>query len=139
MDHGHSNGFYGGNQGGGVPSFPNLHAFPLTSPSWYTPTPQLAPSNTLLWDQSHQNINNHDATFIPTNAFGEFSSSSLANGRACVESMDQRLGFGNVMINCPNIDFTNQVISGPSHQIPDSGHNTSRNCSKRLWTTEEDR
>ncbi|KAK1420846.1 hypothetical protein QVD17_22745 [Tagetes erecta] len=139
MDHGHNNG----DQGGRVPSFANF-AFPLSSPSWYTPTPQLAPPCNLSWDQSHQNLKTHDATFIPTNAFGEFSSSSLASGIASSVpiissfNMDQRLGVDNMMINRPNIDFTNHVISYSSNQISDSGPNASRNCSKRLWTAEED-
>ncbi|XP_076916246.1 transcription factor MYB119-like [Bidens hawaiensis] len=42
-----------------------------------------------------------------------------------------------VLRNDPNIDFTNQVII-PSNPIVDGGFSTSRNYTKKLWTTEED-
>ncbi|KAM0040869.1 putative transcription factor MYB-HB-like family [Helianthus debilis subsp. tardiflorus] len=159
MDRGHDNGSYYGDQGGGLPNFSNSCIFPLNSPSWYTPTPQLAPPNSFVWNQSHQNSTNHDETLFPSNVFSAFSSSSGAIGTSShvgagvpiIPSlpMDQRLGVDNMFLdggqcvtlddlrNYPNIDFTNQVIN-PSSQISDSGSNNSRTCTKRLWTAEED-
>ncbi|XP_076929482.1 transcription factor MYB119-like [Bidens hawaiensis] len=146
MDRGHDNSFFDGDQGGGVPKFPNSCTIPLNSP-WYTPTPQLAPTNSFVWNQTLQNLKNQDERLITFNPLGNFSSSKVPIIPSFV--MDQNLDIDNmfqdrgqyltleVLRNYPNMDFTNQVII-PSNPILDSGFSTSRKYTKKLWTVEED-
>lgn len=138
---GGNNGFYGGRLGGGFPNLLNSsQMFPLGSPSLYRPIPQLPSPNEFVWNQIHQNFENYQGTFIPSSTFGEFSSSSggiassfQGGGDVPSLAIDRSLSAGSVVL-----DFGNQVIS-PLNPKADGVPNTSRNYTKRLWTTEEDR
>ncbi|GJX85060.1 homeodomain-like protein [Tanacetum coccineum] len=139
MEGGGNNGFYGGRQGGGFPNLPNSQMFPLGSPSVYQPTPPLQSPNDFVWNHIHQNFENYQGTSIPSSTFGDFSSSSggiassfQGDGDVPSLAIDRSLSAGSMVL-----DFGNQVIN-PLNPIVDGVPNTSKNYTKRLWTTEED-
>lgn len=154
-------GFYGGDQGGGLP---NYQMFPLHSPSIYTPTPQLPPPHSFLLDQSYHTSVNYNETFFPSTTFDHIYSSSggighLINKEAAAGvsiapsfPMDQSAGVNSMLFNTnwvqprnyrmdnPCTDFYKEVIS-PPNQISNGGVNTrSRKLFHREpWRKEEDR
>ncbi|CAH1417430.1 unnamed protein product [Lactuca virosa] len=160
MESGGHFGFYGGDQGGGLP---NYQMFPLHSPSIYTPTPQLPPPHSFLLRQSYQNSVNYNDTLFPSTAFDHISSSSggidhLINKEAAAGvsiapsfPMDQNAGvnsmlsdtnwvqLSNYRMDNPYTDFYKEVIS-PPNQISNGGVNTpSRKLYHREpWRKEED-
>ncbi|CAH1417429.1 unnamed protein product [Lactuca virosa] len=161
MESGGHFGFYGGDQGGGLP---NYQMFPLHSPSIYTPIPQLPPPHSFVLGQSYQNSVNYNDTLFPSTAFDHISSSSggighLINKEAAAGvsiapsfPMDQSAGvnsmlsdtnrvqLSNYRMDNPYTDFYKEVIS-PPNQISNGGVNTrSRKLYHREpWRKEEDR
>ncbi|KVI11892.1 Homeodomain-like protein, partial [Cynara cardunculus var. scolymus] len=81
MEGGGHAGFQGGTQGDGFQNFQNLQ-YSLDSASWYTPTPVMASPHGFMPGQTYEN---YQGTFLPSNAFDEFSSFNSGIGAGFYE------------------------------------------------------